>query len=434
MSWSRGGSTDWMSGDSATVVPGGKLTGSHSAIVSLRQTGSVPELPPAAPASRTLDDLRRIARDTYARGASLEAVNVQQHVLNAAKAAGTPIVDDFLFLGLLHYSIRHLADGIATLRDGLVYFPGTAAMHENLGVFLLAQGDCAGAIAESQRALASGSDSPNVHDCLADAFNRIGQTDEAVKEGRASLEAKDYKFGKRPPLAAIPSGPPPPFNPLNPAENVIAYCLWGNEPRYHVPLLENVRILPHLFPGWSIRLYHDATVSSAYLADLAAREVQLRPMILPPAVSAHRRLLWRFDVIADPAVRRFLIRDADALLSVRERVAVDAWLQSRYHFHAMRDWYSHTDLLLAGMWGGVANILPGPASLLLAYDGWRVENDHVDQDVLAETVWPTIRRAVLVHDSVFTGCLGSVPFPPYGLLPPGFHIGQNAFLSFTRTG
>jgi hypothetical protein len=387
---------------------------------------------PASPHS--LDDLRQSARDIYASGRLVDAIEVQQRVVSAAAAAGALATDDMLFLGLMLYAANRLADGIAVLRESLVRFPGTAAIHENLGVFLLAVGDLAGSIAECERALAAGSDSPNVHDCMADAYNRIGRPDRAITAGCSALEAKDRKFGQRAPLAAIPGGMPPPFNPLNPAENVIAYCLWGNEPRYRVPLLENVRILPHLFPGWTIRLYHDQSVEAGYIADLKARGVQLRPMTLPAGVPLHRKLLWRFDVIADPAVKRFLIRDADALLCVKERVAVDAWLQSRYHFHAMRDWYSHTDLLLAGMWGGVGNILPPPATLLRSYTAWRVENDHVDQDVLSETVWPTIRRDVLIHDSVFTGCLGSVGFPPYGHSPPGFHIGQNAFLSFTRTG
>ena len=63
-----------------------------------------------------------------------------------------------------------------------------------------------------------------------------------------------------------------------------------------------------------------------------------------------------------------------------------------------------------------------------------MENDHVDQDMLAETVWPTIRNDVLIHDSIYTGALGSVPFPPFGHSIPGNHIGQNAFLHFTKTG
>jgi len=195
-----------------------------------------------------------------------------------------------------------------------------------------------------------------------------------------------------------------------------------------------MRIMPHIFPGWTLRLYHDATVPQDYLVQLAggAVAVQLVSRTLPPGVPEHRKLLWRFDVIADPLVKRFLIRDADSLLSVKERVAVDAWLGSRHYFHAMRDWYSHTDLLLAGMWGGVGNVLPPTETLMQAYTAWRVENNHVDQDVLAETVWPTIRESCLIHDSIFTGCLGSVPFPPFGGQPPGYHIGQNAFLHFKR--
>jgi hypothetical protein len=121
-------------------------------------------------------------------------------------------------------------------------------------------------------------------------------------------------------------------------------------------------------------------------------------------------------------------------LSVKERVAVDDWLASPFHFHAMRDWYTHTDLILAGMWGGVGNILPSPTDLFRHWTGWRMENDHLDQDILSDTVWPTIRRSLLVHDSVFTGTLGGVAFPPYGGLPPGSHIGQNAFIHFNAAG
>ncbi len=383
---------------------------------------------------RGLDERRAEIRNTYARGALAEAIDHQQSILRDACAVDAQQPDDYLFLGLMLHAARQFADATTVLRDGIARFPANPAMHENLGVLLIAAGDIPGAIAACQNALALGSDSPNVHDCLCDAYNRIGRTDLAATEGRAALDAKDRLFGARAPLVAMPPGAPPPFNPLNPAENVIAYCLWGNEPRYRVPLLENARILPHLFPGWTIRLYHDASMDAAYLSELKARGVDLRPIALPPNVPPHRRLLWRFGVVADPTVRRFLVRDADSLLSVKERVAVDAWLQSEYRFHAMRDWFTHTDLLLAGLWGGVGGILPPVETLLSGYTGWRMENDHVDQDVLAETVWPAIRGDVLIHDSVFTGCLGSVPFPPYGASPPGVHIGQNAFHHFTRPG
>ncbi len=434
MSWS-GGHRNWSGSGVPGAVQGGPDTDPAKVVVSFGPTAAAAATAalPAGVDTAPLDTLRNLAHQTYARGDLHVAHDLQRRVIANANAAGTQAADDYLFLGLMLYGMKRLDDGIAALRDGLSIAPDNAALHENLGVFLLGVGDMAGSIDACERALARGSDSPNVHDCLADAYNRIGRLDLSVDSGRAALEAKDRRFGTRARLVGVPDGLPPMFNTLNPAENVIAYCLWGNEPRYQVPLLENARIQPHLFPAWSIRVYHDETVNRSYLATLASRGVQLREMRLPDGQPVHRKLLWRFDVVSDPSVKRFLCRDADSLLTVKERVAVDAWLQSRYYFHAMRDWYSHTDLLLAGMWGGVGNILPNLPTLLQAYTAWRIETDHVDQDVLAESVWATVRDSILIHDSIFAPCLGSVPFPPFGQLPPGFHIGQNAFLHFAPT-
>ncbi|HEY4173756.1 MAG TPA: hypothetical protein VGM42_12075 [Rhodopila sp.] len=390
--------------------------------------------PPAIVTPASLADLRAVARDAYAQGRLADATAAQSTVLAMARTAGTPEADDFLFAGLIHHADRRIADAIEILRNGLRLYPDNASLHENLGVLLLAAFDIAGSIAACEAALALGSNSANVHDCLCEAHQRSGRPDLAVAAGRMALENKDRRFGASAPLITMPTSLPPAFNPGRSENNVIAYTLWGNQPRYLVPLLENARIRPHLFAEWTIRVYHDHSVDPAYLGQLAAHGVELRPMRLPPNVPAHRALLWRFEVIADPAVQRFLIRDADSLLTVKERVAIDVWLRSDFHFHTMRDWYTHTDLLLAGMWGGVGGILPPPATLLGAYTAWRMENDHVDQDLLTETVWPAIRRNILIHDSIFQPCLGSVPFPPFGDLPAGHHIGQNAFLHFSKSG
>ncbi len=382
-----------------------------------------------APATAT-EDARRAARDAYTHGAPEDALAAQQALI----AAGVELIPgDFLFLGLLLHAAGRSDDCVTALRNGEHMFPDAAEIHENLAVVLLLTHQPAACMAAAERALALGSTSPNVHDCLCDAANRIGRTDLAVAHGRRALEAKNTLFSARPKVAEIPHAQPPPFDPTHAAENVIAYCLWGDAATYQVPLLENARIVGHLFPGWTIRVYHDASVPPAFRSELARLGVQLRLKALPAGVPQHRKLLWRFDVLADPTVRRFLVRDADALLSVKERVAVDAWLASECWFHTMRDWYTHTDLILAGMWGGMANVLPGPDGLLRAYTGWRMENDHMDQDVLSEAVWPTIQSSCLIHDSVFTGCLGSVPFPPFGTLMPGHHVGQNAMVHFKKT-
>ncbi|HET6308193.1 MAG TPA: tetratricopeptide repeat protein, partial [Rhodopila sp.] len=387
--------------------------------------------PLVAPPRTEPDTLRALARSAYAEGRLADAAEAQSAVLALSPS---PSADDILFAGLVHHAARAIPDGIRVLRDGVRLHPRNPALHENLAVLLLTAGAIAEAIESCQAALALGSDSFNVHDCLCDAHQRAGRPDLAIPAGRLALESKDRRFGAATPLVQVPATPPTPFNPGRPDQNVIAYTLWGNQPRYLVPLLENARIRPHLFPEWTLRVHHDHTVEPAYLDLLVGQGVQLRPMRLPPNVPAHRALLWRFEVIADPTVQRFLIRDADSLLTVKERVAVDAWLHSSFHFHAMRDWYTHTDLLLAGMWGGIGNILPPLPDLLRAYTAWRMENDHLDQDLLSETVWPAIRGNILIHDSIFHPCLGSTAFPPFGALPAGHHIGQNAFVHFSKPG
>jgi hypothetical protein len=387
----------------------------------------------------TADDIIAALRDealsAHARGDLAAATKAQTGHIAALRANGRLDANDMLFQALLLFQAGEVPASLSVIDDALRQFPNAASLHENRGVLLLTLGDSGGAVTSCLRAIEAGGATPNAHDCLADASGRLGRLDDAARFGRMALEAKDQMFCAAPPIMApMPTYAPTPFNPHNAAENIISYTLWGDGQRYIVPLIENLRLIAHLFPGWTARVHVDASVPQAVRDEFAKLGAQVVMMALPPGVPGHRRLLWRFAVVSDPAVRRFLIRDADSILTVKERVAVDAWLASSLPFHIMRDYFTHTDLILAGMWGGVGGILPPAETLLSHWRGWRAEGNHIDQDLLSETVWPSIRRHSLIHDSVFTGCLGSVAFPPFGALPPGFHVGENSFLRFVQNG
>ena len=45
----------------------------------------------------------------------------------------------------------------------------------------------------------------------------------------------------------------------------------------------------------------------------------------------------------------------------------------------MRDWWTHTDLVLAGMWGGVAGVLPDLRTMFNKYRSRHAETPHWDQ-------------------------------------------------------
>src|SRR5262245_42831735 len=261
---------------------------------------------------------RREALAAHQRGALEEALAIQRTVL--ARKSPRPEERDFLVMGLLLHAKKDFAGSLAALREGTKHYPDSAELHENVGVLSISAKDYAGGVAALERALALGSQSLNVHDSLCNALARVGRHGEALAHGRQSLEGKDARFGKGTAFA-LPTAPPPPFDPSRSEQNVISYVLWGDDPRYRFPLLETLRIRPHLFPAWTIRIYVDASVPQDLRKQLEQAGAQVIAREQPKGEPSVRRLLWRFDVIADPGVKRFLVRDADSLLTVKERVA-----------------------------------------------------------------------------------------------------------------
>ncbi|WP_231596249.1 hypothetical protein [Synechococcus sp. CBW1108] len=204
---------------------------------------------------------------------------------------------------------------------------------------------------------------------------------------------------------------------------MIAFSIWGSNPRYLRGALRNALLIPDLYPGWQARFHLDTTVPLEFRELLQSLGAELR--LMPAGQSMRQKLCWRFLVANDPAVGRFLVRDCDSVVNQREVAAVQQWLASERWFHVMRDWWSHTDPILAGMWGGVAGVLPDLTALLSAYRPPAKETANVDQWFLRDLLWGSIRPLALVHDRCFRS-EGSVPWPdpePVG----NRHVGQNEF-------
>lgn len=246
---------------------------------------------------------------------------------------------------------------------------------------------------------------------LVDQYLAAGAPAAARRWGRRCLRLKDLLAPRTPasrPRVSVRAG-----------RQVISFSLWGDDPSYTEGARANARLAPEIYPGWVCRFYHDDTVPSAVLADLAAAGAER--VAMPRPVRPVEGLLWRFLVHDDPTVARFLVRDCDCRLNRREAAAVADWLASGLPFHVLRDHVGHVDLILAGLWGGVAGGLPamGPAirdHLAAAHNRW------TDQVFLARRVWPWLRGRVRIHDSVYD-LFGASDFPPGADLPAGAHVG-----------
>lgn len=302
----------------------------------------------------------------------------------------------------------------------------------NLAACLSRSGQPEPAVLYARKLLARTPNEPMVWDVLSNNLGTLGQWAEAAEAGTRSLVLKDQhsvaahklsaaqaaQAGRASAHAQQPAAAVP-----NPAalDDVLSFSLWGADRRYLWGTLDNLLAAKDLYPGWQVRIHLDDSVPAAWQALFAEQGADLRRE--PGGQLLREKLCWRFKVANDPAVRRFLVRDTDSVVSPREQAAVEAWLASGKRFHVMRDWWTHTDLMLAGMWGGTAGVLPDLGRLLATYTPRAMETPNIDQWFLRDRVWPLVRGDCLVHDRCFT-MPGALPWPTPA--PPGkAHVGQN---------
>ncbi len=186
--------------------------------------------------------------------------------------------------------------------------------------------------------------------------------------------------------------------------------------------LQNVLSARTLYPGWTCRFYADDSVDAQLLAVLGQEGAEV-VMDDSGNTDFRYRLSRRFLVNDDPGVGYFMCRDADSVVNPRETAAVAEWLGSGLPFHTMRDWYTHTDPMLAGMWGGIAGVFPDMRGTLDRFLATVPLSTNWDQYLLRDQVWPAIRDDCLVHDR----CFGSYRARAWPTATPTGreHVGQN---------
>ncbi|HAV5584831.1 TPA: tetratricopeptide repeat protein [Acinetobacter baumannii] len=275
---------------------------------------------------------------------------------------------------------------------------------------------------------ASGSNvNTNLYDGLTEVCHHLNKKEEKIKFGRLAISTKK-ELTKNEPALNIPTHKPVPFS-SNPQENIIAFSLFGANPRYCETSILNTKLAQEIYPEWTCRYYVDESVPELVQQRLQANGAQV--VHVSPTQKQLSGLFWRFLVMDDPVVNRFLVRDADSIVSYREKAAVDAWLKSDQWFHLMRDSYSHTELILAGMWGGCTGIFHNIEAHIRDYvaTGRYPDNRVIDQHYLRYCIWPTLKQSVLVNDSQQFD-ENSADFPVYDLTSmqndqDNFHVGMD---------
>ena len=364
------------------------------------------------------------AHQLWQQGQRQEAIDQLLTLINAS----APAVSKALGLQLVYYVflLGDLAGAENFLRNLLAIHPEDPEIIENLAVMISRQGKRA---SEAARLFAQACqlrpDSVNAWDGLANAQSTSGDEQQARQAGERSLALKTIAAkplpGWAPPAEGVQA-----FL-LRPGQasriHCISFSIWGANPRYLRGALRNALLIPELYPGWRARFHHDDSVPEAFIALLQGLGAEVQTM--PSSQSLRQKLCWRFLVANDPGVGRFLVRDCDSVVNQREVRAVEQWLASDRWFHVMRDWWTHTDPILAGLWGGISGVLPDLQALLAAYTPTALETANVDQWFLRDALWGSIRHHALIHDRCYRS-EGSQPWPDADP-SANVHVGQDEF-------
>lgn len=197
---------------------------------------------------------------------------------------------------------------------------------------------------------------------------------------------------------------------------ILAFSLWGNDPKYTAGMLENVRLAPRYYPGWTVRIYVGYGTRSSYTLRKAGAEIY--DMTPSAGLSG---TFWRFLAASSPDVDAVVFRDADSRLNPREAAAVAEWLKSGHAAHVMRDHPHHYVYpILAGMWGIRGGVIQDMHDRIAAWSSQRDLAD--DQRFLRSVIWPLIEDNCLQHTSIQSKW-GGVPFPEHEAWD-GKHVGE----------
>lgn len=174
----------------------------------------------------------------------------------------------------------------------------------------------------------------------------------------------------------------------------ISFCLYGDNPLYSDGLIENLKIGRSVYPTWQPIVYLEERKRTELEPVIESYGVQVIPV--PSSHLSERQLLirgmfWRLKALDISDASHVIFRDCDSRVSMRESLAVNAWLDSNTDFHFMYDHPYHTVPILGGMWGCRGGLLFDTERAIENFHSRFAENDpywpQCDQCFLKEFIW-----------------------------------------------
>lgn len=184
-------------------------------------------------------------------------------------------------------------------------------------------------------------------------------------------------------------------------KKVISFSLWGKNSFYVIGAILNADIAEKEWPDWICRYYIAPSVPRAAVQELANRKNT--EIFMTEEEEGWNGTFWRFYACSDPTVDVVIFRDTDSRLSIRDKAAVEQWLNSGKKVHIMRDHCEHGWPICAGTWGCRDKVLLNMIDLIQEYPK-QIDNKHGnEQRFLSQRIYPNIVNDAYIHDDWFLG-------------------------------
>jgi len=203
-------------------------------------------------------------------------------------------------------------------------------------------------------------------------------------------------------------------------KNVIAFALWGDLPMYIYGIFQNIKLAQRFYPDWVCRFYIDKDCPKKIKDRIIEFGAEVRVL---SEDWKRAKYFWRLKVILDRYVDKFMIRDVDSRIGLRESIAIEAWLKSGKACHIMRDHKRHTMNIMGGMFAGIRKDFADITGFKNKFEkyidkinsGWEPNRQMAKklscQDFLESKIYPEIKENALVHTSVNNRAETDLPFP-----------------------
>lgn len=179
-------------------------------------------------------------------------------------------------------------------------------------------------------------------------------------------------------------------------KKVLSFSLWGNNPMYTTGAIRNAEDAKTVYPDFECWFYvHEETVPKEIIEKM--QEFDNTKIIFKTGnLNSIKPMMWRFEAIDDPEVEIMMSRDTDTRFTLREKLAVEEWLNSGKIFHIMRDHPCHEQKIMGGMFG--TKKIPKINNWLEIINNVVQTSSYMyDQDFLRMVIYPHIKENAVIH-------------------------------------